>query len=142
MNFREAITDEWEVLLKWRNDSATRLNSINTDLITEEDHKKWFFASLNNTKRKIYIAEDQGTKVGTVRKDVKDNEVVISWTVAPEQRGKGYAKKMVKSFTDKLSGNIIAFIKDSNIASIKVAEYSGFKLVEENKGILKYEKQK
>jgi len=98
MNFIRAKQEDWKILLEWRNDEKTRNNSINTSIISEAEHKNWFFASLNNPNRIIYIVEENNQKIGTVRVDKQADETYISWTVAPEYRGKGYGKQMVKSW--------------------------------------------
>ena len=40
-NFRPIVFEDWEVLLKWRNDPVVRMNSHNSDLIEEEMHKTY-----------------------------------------------------------------------------------------------------
>ena len=138
MNLRKAEKNDWEILYDWRNDELTRINSVNTFPITIEEHKKWFFNSLNNNSRAIYIVEENEKPIGTVRKDYIDNKIFISWTIAPTERGKGHAKRMVKMFVEMLNGELYAYIKENNIASVKVAENVGFKKVEIDKGLLVY----
>ena len=122
-----ATKNDWKILLEWRNDALTRENSINSEMISEADHKKWFFSSLKNPNRKIYLVKDNDVFVGTVRADIDSEKTTISWSVAPVHRGKGYAKRMVKLLVDSIGGSIVAIIKRNNIASIKVAEYAGLK---------------
>ena len=38
-NFRPIVFEDWEILLKWRNDPVVRMNSHNSDLIEEEMHR-------------------------------------------------------------------------------------------------------
>jgi RimJ/RimL family protein N-acetyltransferase len=138
MRIRKAEKKDWLMLLEWRNDEITRKNSINSNLVNEHDHKEWFFSSLKSEKREIFIVEENEFAIGTLRVDFKDGDKILSWTVAPEYRGKGYAKKMLKMLVDKLEGELVAFIKPDNTASIKIAEYAGFKLFKSNTELLVY----
>ncbi len=136
MKLRKATKEDWNILLDWRNDEFTRINSINSEIISETEHKKWYFNSLKNKNREIFLVEEEDDLVGTLRVDIENRKKIISWTVAPEHRGRGYAKIMVKMLADKLKGHLEAIVKETNIASIKVAEYAGFTRHEKQNGIL------
>ena len=134
----KAQKKDWKTLLNWRNDELTRKNSLSSETINTEEHKIWFFNSILSGKRIIYIVKIDNQNVGTVRVDKEEEGSVISWTVAPEHRGKGYAKKTVKKLIETLDGKIIAVIKKSNIASIKVAEYCNMSILKEKKELRYY----
>lgn len=138
MKLIEAQREDWKILLDWRNDQLTRENSLTSHLISEEEHKKWYFNSLENPIRKIYLVELNGEKIGTVRADTENNEIIISWTVAPAFRGKNLGKEMVKLLVDKLNGKIVAIIKENNFASIKIAEFAGLCFEKKEKNLLYY----
>ncbi|OZB39913.1 MAG: hypothetical protein B7X50_09155 [Alishewanella sp. 34-51-39] len=125
LELRLATLQDAECLLLWRNDVETRKFSINKMKITEHQHMEWLHQSLSNPQRKLYIVECQKQPVGTVRVDTKKDCHYISWTVAPDYRGKGIAKNMVKLLVNKLKGRVVAEILPLNTASIKVAEYAG-----------------
>ena len=74
MIFVKANENDWNILLNWRNEKTTRENSLNSKIITEEEHKKWFFSSLKNSNRIIYIVYDNEEKIGTVRIDFEENK--------------------------------------------------------------------
>jgi len=138
MELVEARMQDWEILLEWRNDSFTRKNSITSDIISKKEHKEWFSNILKDPNSKIYIVKEKNKPIGTVRADKNDDEIIISWTVAPESRGKGYGKQMVKLLVENLSGKVTAIIKNENSASIKVAEFAGLSLELEKDNILFY----
>jgi len=138
LTFKPATVEYCKLLFDWRNDEITRTNSISSDIIPFENHIKWFNESLKNINRKIYIVFDNNTTVGTTRVDIVNKKNIISWTIAPSARGKGYGKLMVKSFVDMLNGEIIAIIKENNIASIKIAEFAGLKLDNKKNNILTF----
>ena len=137
LHFRPGNKNDSETLLRWRNDPETRNNSISTDIVQAEEHRQWFEKSLNSKNRKIYIVEKSGEAVGTVRTDNDDKKVELSWTLAPEARGKGLGKEIVKEAVHRLSSSLVwAKIKTQNTASRKVAEYAGFKQLTEKDGLV------
>ena len=67
--FRPAVMADADLLLAWRNDSATRSQSINTDIVERSAHLAWLKSSLSTPNRQLSIAEVEGKPVGTVRAD-------------------------------------------------------------------------
>lgn len=124
MKLRPATLEDAELLFGWRNDRQTREASVNTDPAGWEGHLAWLRASLASPARTLLIAETD-RPVGTVRIDYRD-ETELSWTVAPDARGKGLGKTMVLAAMP--SGPVIAHIKNGNIASQKIAKAAGFEL--------------
>jgi RimJ/RimL family protein N-acetyltransferase len=138
MQLRKAIFDDWKILLDWRNDSTTRENSFDQEEISEQTHKSWFTNSLSNKQRSIYILEDNSTPVGSIRSDdMLNGKYLLSWSIAPNQRGNGYGTKILELFLKDKTGNFIAEIKPENIASIKMVQKNGFNQLDE----IKYIKQ-
>lgn len=123
MSLRPATMGDAETLFNWRNDPETQANSLSTDPVPWDDHCNWLKASLANPDRDLLIAEIDGVPVGTVRID-RGEESELSWTVAPDQRGKGIAKQMVALACPP---EAVARIKPDNIASQRIAEAAGFK---------------
>jgi RimJ/RimL family protein N-acetyltransferase len=138
MKLRKATFNDWKILLDWRNDSLTRENSFNQDEISEQTHKLWFNDSLLNPYREIYILTDDIIPVGSIRSDnILTNQYILSWSIAPDQRGKGYGTKILEIYLQGRTGNFIAEIKPENIASIKMVQKNGFNQLDE----IKYIKQ-
>lgn len=125
MDLRLATLDDAPALFEWRNDYETRSASINTDEVPWPDHIAWLTRSLQSRERKIYIAEQDGAPVGTIRLDTSDDGVELSWTVAPRARGRGMAKEMIRRAIG-IAGPCKAAIKAENIASQKAAASAGF----------------
>jgi RimJ/RimL family protein N-acetyltransferase len=127
MKLRKVTYDDWKILLTWRNEPTTRKNSFEQKEISESTHKLWFNDSLINPYRKIYILEDNLTPVGYIRSDnLLTNEYTLSWSIASDQRGKGYGTKILKLFLQDKTGKFIAEIKPENTASIKMVQNNGF----------------
>lgn len=139
MILRQVNFSDWLVLLRWRNDPLTRDNSFSSEEISETSHKEWLLRSLDNPDRKLYILEDK-FPVATIRSDFIDNKYFLSWNVAPEHRGHGYGFKLLDLYLCTKSGEFIAEIKPTNIASIKMVEKNGFHLILEEPNKLTYGK--
>lgn len=124
MIFRVVTMKDAETLFAWRNDPLTRSMSVNTGPVEWEGHLRWLERRLSYSDPGLYIAEIDGDPVGTIRIDVDE----ISYTVAPEHRGRGVATAML-SKAAKQFGKMRAKIKPDNTASIKAAEHAGHTVV-------------
>jgi len=124
MILRPANIDDAERLFNWRNDPLTRAMSINTAPVEWDGHIGWLKRRLSLPAPNLYVAEVDGVPVGTVRVD--DDE--ISYTVAPERRGKGFATQMLIAARRQF-GSLCAEIKRENEASIRAAVSAGHKVV-------------
>ena len=136
MKLRKATYNDWKILLDWRNDSLTRKNSFNQDEVSERTHKLWFNDSLLNPYMEIYILEDDIIPVGSIRSNnILTNQYILSWSIAPDQRGKGYGTKILEIYLQGRTGSFIAEIKPENVASIKMVQKNGFNQLDEIKYI-------
>jgi len=139
---RFAQQEDSDIVLRWRNDEQTRLNSFSTDLITKEEHETWFAKSLRNPRCNIFIAvQEDGSRLGVVRFDRRDKSAEISITVAPSCRGKGIGKQIIKRacveyFQNFDCDNIIAKIKKTNVPSLKIFHDLGFITISEEDNCL------
>ncbi|NND09322.1 MAG: GNAT family N-acetyltransferase [Saprospiraceae bacterium] len=140
MKLRRATTKDWKLLLEWRNDPQTRENSITTDEVPAQRHKIWLENVVEDPNRHLYIAEESGKPVGTVRADYDPETGVyeLSWTTAPSARNMSLGKKMVKLLVATLEKRVLAQIKQGNNPSIKIAEHAGLRRQKENDGVLFY----
>ena len=129
MILRTATMTDAHQLLAWRNDPETRANSHRQDVVGPDTHQAWLPEVLADPARTLLIAEEGGVALGTVRLDRDGNEVVLSWTVAPEHRGKGHGTTMVRCAVDKTRGTRLrAEIAPANARSMAIARAAGFRL--------------
>ena len=135
---RPALVDDVELLYRWRIDPGTRLASLNTESISLQAHQAWFRSVLADPARRLYIAECQGIPVGTVRTDGGDDACELSWTVAPEFRGRGIGTRMVMMVAASTPGILTARVKADNVASVRIAEAAGMRLDREADGVLHF----
>lgn len=125
LSVRTATLDDCQMLLEWRNDPLTRSGSRNSELIDEKSHRKWLSESLANPKRRLLIACVKSEPVGTVRIDFAD-QCEVSWTVAPSARGKGLGAKMVELVLRDFERPLVAVVRSTNRASLRIAKTVGF----------------
>ena len=136
LTLRPATWADSARLLAWRNDPATRQASRNTAAVAVEEHERWLRGLLADASRTLWIAEERGAAVGSVRVDPcadspadggEPGERELSWTVAPGARGRGVAKRMVAQAASRLTGVLRAAVRCDNPASARVAESIGMR---------------
>jgi|LWDU01.1.fsa_nt_gi RimJ/RimL family protein N-acetyltransferase len=138
MIFREAKKHDWPILLEWRNDAESRMASKNTEIVREEDHKKWLDDILRSDNHKLIIAEIDDEPAGIVRLNYTNNWCELSWTISPNKRGEGFGKEIVKTVSDSIDDPILVTIRKDNIPSIKIAEYVGLHFYKQEGDMLFY----
>lgn len=122
--FLRNVRQEDEMLiLKWKNDAECIKNSFSEKSVTSEVHHEWFQKVLRKENVFFYILTDGATNMGQIRVDVENDFGVISYSIAPEFRKKGYAKKMLLLLIGKMNEipmgpkRLIAEVKRENYAS-------------------------
>lgn len=129
---REVTIDDVELLFKWVNDLGTRSNSFDPHMISWEEHKNWFEGMIRDPKQISYIMMHKDTPVGQIRFNLSENIAEISYSIAPQERGKGYGKLIIHLAVMKIKSDypeitkIRALVKPRNEASILCFERNGF----------------
>ena len=141
LNLRPATIEDAQILFEWRNDPQVRATSHNQDEISFEAHLAWLIGTLANPDRRLYIVEEDGISVGTVRSDWANDAYTLSWTVKPESWGKGIGKRMVLLFADQIEKTIRAEVKVGNLASIKIAQATGMQLDSIKDGVMYFSRK-
>lgn len=141
MILRKVKFEDWKLILDWRNDPVSVQYSITKELIQKEPHKKWLKENIHDN---FFIAEVDNIPIGTIRGDLKNNEYVLSWSISPNHRGKGYGTLMLQKCISVLpkSNEIIAYILKENKASIKMAQKVGLIKNSNKNNILKFKYNK
>lgn len=146
IKIRSAKENDSKDIFEWRNDEITREMSHTSEIIEWENHSKWFSSSLGSKSRILLICEDDySEKIALIRFDIFESNSVISINLNPTQRGKGLAKscliRSIEFFSKEYIEieNLIAQIKENNIASQKTFLGIGFTKynLEENVGLYK-----
>jgi RimJ/RimL family protein N-acetyltransferase len=140
---RPALPADSEILLCWRNEPLAVRSSLDAREIPQEEHERWFSRALQREDLSLQIAEAEGEPVGSLRvQRGADGRLTLSWTVAPEWRGRGVGKEMLKLGIAGLRGQLLALIKDDNKASQAIASAAGFVLLESRDGVGLWELRK
>lgn len=141
LTFRNANIEDARLLFDWRNDPLTRANSHSTAELAFDTHVSWLKATLDNPMRRLFITEQDGKPVGTVCVDQETDGIMeLSWTVAPEARGRGIASRMVQLVVNEVLGScsVRAEVKTGNEASIKVAKAAGMQVTKQEGEVLHF----
>lgn len=145
LTLRPATKDDCRMLWEWRNDSLVRSVSFSSDEIPFESHSQWFNKKLEAANCLIQIAENKhGVPIGQVRFDLIENDAAeISISVSAEHRSAGYGSKLIRTATEWILSShrvseIVAAIKEDNVASQRAFEKAGYQRVADKDGHRQY----
>lgn len=133
---RKAKKEDCELLFEWANDIECRKNSFSEKKIDFEMHIKWLESKLKNISSDLFIVEEDGKPVGMLRLDYEQKSAIISYSVAKEERKKGYGKKILQLAEryvkkDKMDiKELIGKVKRDNLISMSKFEQLEYKKVE------------
>ena len=146
---RATLDDSFDVLI-WRNDPLAITMSINQSSVSDEEHAKWFPQTLNSDQCVHLLGEvtdvDGGIrKIGVCRFDRKaNNQWRISINLNPAFRGQGLSKPFLRQsiafwadITKPQRVTLVAEVRETNVASVKIFERNGFKSVALSAGVLR-----
>jgi RimJ/RimL family protein N-acetyltransferase len=140
MEFRTVTIQDVPLLLEWRNDAATRRASRRTWVFTSSEMEAEVIKAIDDPHVALFIAEVGSQPVGTIRADYGPT-TELSWTVAPAFRGRGYATLMLRKMIEREGTRVLlAEIKRTNTASIRLAQANGFRPVLEKGELLVLER--
>lgn len=139
-HIRAATKNDAQLLFEWRNEASARMQSRNTVETTWEDHLAWVTKVITGRipAQHLYVVENkENMPVGTVRSDAtEEGYTEISYTVAPEWRGKGVGREMTLQFAKEfLPGKKLkAVIKKGHAPSESIARALGLSPAGEEPG--------
>jgi RimJ/RimL family protein N-acetyltransferase len=139
LRLRPAAPEDWADLLAWRNDPLARAMSRNDEGIDEASHRRWFDRALADPARTLLIAELDGAKIGVVRFD-RGEDAEVSINLAPVHRGRGLGEAMLRLALQSTPERLIAHVKDENLASRRLFERCGLRLLDTHDGMRRYER--
>jgi len=122
-----------QVLFSWANGPDVRQASFHSAPVAWEDHERWLTRKLLDPRSVIYIGENhEGKPVGVVRFRLEEDCAILSVSVAPEFRGAGWGRELIRLSTQTLTRSrftrrVEAFVKPENRASIRLFDSSGFR---------------
>jgi len=132
INLTKAGITDINDIFEWRNHPDIRKNFFNQELLSWEEHEKWFMAKLKDPDATAYMAYYKKEKIGTIRFESNEYAIKTSVMLNPLFLGKGLGPRVIKRGVEeyikekKPDMQIIAEIKKENVASIKAFEKAGF----------------
>ncbi len=137
MTLREVNELDRELIWRWTNDEETRKASYSQAHISWDEHIRWFDSVQRQKNHRFYIANNGSKKpVGQIRFAIDGKDAIVSFSVAPESRRRGYGKDILiksakKLFNETNIEQISAYVKSANEASLLVFQKAGFRTAEE-----------
>ena len=121
-----------DLLLRWRNDPATRANAVSQAVVTPEEHRLWFARRLADPECVMYIGERAGKPVGQIRFEIHAGTAEITISVAPGSRGKGYGAELLQEACRAVrragqAESFVAYVRPENEASVRLFARKGFR---------------
>ena len=111
VSLREASATDVYFLWLWANDVESRRASHGRELIPWPEHRAWFETRLNDAGTMFFVAEAEDHQpVGCIRFETTDrwSNARLSYLVAPEARGRGFARAIISAGCDELRGSTAA----------------------------------
>ena len=132
IQLRDAQTEDAPLLWNWANDPKVRAASFSGQAISWDEHSDWMARKLREKNCRIWVAEENGCPLGTVRAHrTSEDRAELGITIAPELRGYGLAVWLIRKGVERtaemwgLSASH-ALIKPENLSSIRAFEGAGF----------------
>lgn len=140
---RTARAADEDLLLKWANDALVRSNAFDSHLITPEEHHRFFTARLADHERCLFLVAEteSGVPLGQVRFDRRGDIWVISYSVAPQFRGRGLGKAILQEAIKLMQPGtiVVGEVLAENLASHRVFRSLGFESMPGRPGATRYE---
>jgi len=136
----ETKNNDIQLIYDLSNDPDVRKNSFSHNIISWEEHKNWYAASVHDPNILFFLIFDGANLVGQIRFDRRKNidSPIINISIAKKYRGKGIASNCLKLAlnelklrwprTTKISAHVLYENKASNIFFAN----NGFKLITNN----------
>lgn len=138
MQIRSITEEDSKDIFIWRNDELSRSMSLNSKIITFNEHQDWFIKAINDKNIHFFIGENEASKLGVVRFNFnsKNNSSELSININPLMRNKSYGKelleKAIKLYLKKKNCILRAKIKIQNAISLKLFKSLGFRIIYKN----------
>lgn len=132
LKLRLVRSEDCRMIWEWANDPTIRSVSFSPEPISWESHSEWFSAKLQDPNCMFFVVLDPDEiPIGQIRYELKEDEAVVSISLAPNQRGKGYGSQIIQLASQNVFENTLvelihAYIKPDNIASIRAFTRAGF----------------
>jgi|TARA_B100000795_G_scaffold109627_1_gene80905 RimJ/RimL family protein N-acetyltransferase len=135
ISIRKSTKEDGTLLFDWANEKVVRTQSFNSSEIKLVDHLYWYKTKLENPNFIFYIVEIEKQPLGLIRIEIGINHSTIGITIDEKYRGQGLSSKALsigcREYFRKEKKPIFAFIKKTNIFSVKTFKSIGFEFLNE-----------
>lgn len=97
IEIKQAGKEDSKNIFEWRNNKKIRDVSINSALISWENHQKWFDLVLADKNRELVIGTMGNKTVGVVRFDIENDAAEVSIYLVPDGGFSGYGRNLLLS---------------------------------------------
>ena len=129
---RRAEPEDMMPLYRWINEPSVRANSFRSEIISLEEHQRWFQKALDDPNVSIFIMMLDAQPIGQVRLTLDDNIQLIDYSIDVEHRKHGFGTlilSMVEQHCDQTLP-LVGKVRLTNVASQKVFEKLGYERTE------------
>jgi len=148
LSIRKVRSEDMEDVFYLSNQDYVRKHSINKGKIKWEDHVGWFNNTIHDCDSVFYVVTDNADRfLGQIRYKIENGIATVSISLSHLITGKGLSNflllKSINQFFNEKKGvvEIVAYVSENNIASVKLFEKAGFTLCENQSGLLKYTRE-
>ena len=150
LTLREIEEKDGDFIVRLRSDPEVYRYFVSPHRITREEHLNWYRNHyLHDDDRIDWIAEDcDGNAVGVfgIKTGAEDGSAEISYILAKEAYGKGYAREAVEGIMGFAAEELritsfTAEIHRDNRASIRFAEKAGFRAAGQEGDFIRFERK-
>ena len=132
---RKSTENDGVLLFNWRNEKSVRIQSFDNREIKLQNHLNWYHTKLEDSNFIFYILEIEKEPLGLIRIEIEENNSTIGISIDKKYRGKGLSSKALsigcKEYFKIEKKPIFAFIKKTNIFSVKTFKSIGFEFLNE-----------
>jgi UDP-2,4-diacetamido-2,4,6-trideoxy-beta-L-altropyranose hydrolase len=132
VSLRPAGQDDARMIWEWANDPEVRTRSFTGAPIPWADHQTWYARKRADPHCTFFIALDEGeAPIGQIRFDQAEAEAVVSVSLAPAARGRGYGTAVIHAgcravLDEHPTRPVVALIREGNEASVQAFARAGF----------------
>lgn len=141
VTIRPIRPEEWrrwrETRLRMLRDDADFFSTRYDDMVREPDAtwREWVAEAAAGADKTLFVAEDGDVWLGVVGAFVRVNSLevqLISMWVAPEARGRGVARDLIRAVATwtlgRGSARVVLFVQEANAPARRLYEQAGFSL--------------
>lgn len=131
ISLREAGMNDARLTYDWFLDKKIREYSFSSSEVTFTEHCSWFKNKIESEDCIFLIAESAKLNIGSIRGDIENSCVVISFLLDSSHHGQGFGKTLLKEGVLVFKRNwptlpLVGFVHKENIASQRIFESLGF----------------